>query len=107
MEKLSFEQIPELLRQTGEKYAMATAKYEFLDGFTKVKLAELAGKHDGSEAQKQRMALSDPEYLAHLHILEVARQDMLTHKVHMEAMQARFEWYRSQNAMKRAEMNLN
>jgi len=46
------------------------------------------------------------EVINHFQGLRQARQEMLTAKTYQEALQARFEWYRSVSANRRAEINL-
>ena len=104
---LSFEEIPNLLRQEGENLAIATSNYEFLDETKKCLLADIASENTGSsEAEKNRLALSDERYKKHLEALRDSRHAMLKSKTEIEALNARFAWYQSTRSTERAEMNL-
>lgn len=102
---LEFSRIPDELKTNGEKLAIATAHYEFLDNMTKTILANNAPL-EWSEIYKERVARQSDEFKAHLEWLREARHDMLKAKTYQEALQARFEFYRTQSANTRAEMNL-
>lgn len=101
-----FENIPDEYRKVGEKWAEAKAQYEFLDSETKTILARLASETEGSEATRDRVAKQDTSYLTHLTAVKQARQEYLGYETYMHALDMRFEWYRSQNANRRAETKL-
>lgn len=102
---INFEEIPNLLRTNWEVLAEATAKFEFLDGMTKTVLSNNS-PIEGSEASKEREARKNKEFILHLEGLREARKNMLIAKTYQEALQARFEYYRTQSANRRTEMNL-
>lgn len=62
--------------------------------------------HLASEAGRDRIARSSDVYIKHLEAVRIARQTMLEHTTEYEALQARFEWYRTQNANSRAEISI-
>ena len=102
---INFQNIPDEMKTNGEKLAESTAQYEFLDGMTKTILSQLS-PIEWSEASKEREARKDMRFINHLEWLKEARKSMLTAKTYQEALQARFEWYRSISANRRAEINL-
>ncbi len=104
---MSFEEIPNNLRKEWENLAIRTAEYEFLDEMRKVILADIASEKTWvSEAEKNRLALSDERYKKHLEALRDSRHAMLKSKTEIEALNARFQWYMSTRSTERAEMNL-
>lgn len=104
---ISFDKIPDEMRETGKIYAKTVAEYEFLDDMKKVLLSEYAGEKEAkSEAERSRLALADPRYRKHLETVQIARHESLEAKTKLEALSARFEWYRTKNANRRAEINM-
>lgn len=102
---ISFESIPELMKTNGEKLAEATAHYEFLDNMLKTVLANCCPL-EWTEAFKEREWRKHVDYLAHLEGLREARKDMLVARTYQDALQARFDYYRTVNANRRSEINL-
>lgn len=102
---IQFENIPDELRNNWELLAQSTAEYEFLDWMTKTIIANNC-PIEWSEIMKERVARSSEEFKVHLLWLKEARYNMLKCKTYQEALNARFEWFRTQNANKRSEMKL-
>ena len=102
---ISFEEIPNELVTNWKKLAEYTAKYEFLDEMKKVILAN-ESPIDWTEGFKDRTARMSDNFKEHLEWLKEARQLMLEAKTYQEALNARFEYYRTENANRRSEMNL-
>lgn len=103
---IEFDDIPQAMRQVGKKIAEHTAQWEFLDEERKVVLALMASNQEWSEATRDRLARTTNEYRTHLQAIREARKLMLTDKTEYEALQARFEWYRTKSADYRAEAKL-
>jgi hypothetical protein len=104
---INFEQIPHLLEENWKKLAIARAEWEYLDEMRKVVISKQASKYEWSEAMKDRLARTTEEYKTHLMWTREARELQLTLEATQEALKARFEWYRTQNANRRMEMWLN
>lgn len=102
---INFNEIPDKMKTNGEILADSTAQYEFLDWMTKTLLSQLS-PIEGSEASKEREARKHPDFIIHLEGLREARKSMLVAKTTQEALQARFDWYRTTNSNRRAEMQL-
>ena len=100
-----FKEIPDQMRTNGAILAQKTAEYEFLDNMTKTLIAQFSPV-EWTEANKERVGRMSHEVINHFQGLRQARQEMLTAKTYQEALQARFEWYRSVSANRRAEINL-
>lgn len=103
---LKFEEIPYKMEQVGSQLAEARAEYEFLSEMRKVVLAKEASKQHGAEIAKDRIARTTDIYITHLEAIREAQHKYLKLQTMYEALQARFEWFRSQNANRRAEMQL-
>lgn len=103
---MTFEEIPQELRISWEKYADALSAYEFLDSMTKTQKAKLMNEWEGTESARERFAYSHPDYILHLERVKTARYDALKLKSYIESLNALFELHRSKSAMKRAEMNI-
>lgn len=103
---LKFEEIPYKMEQVGSQLAEARAEYEFLSEMRKVVLAQEASKQHGSEIAKDRIARTTEVYITHLEWIKEAQFKYLKLQTMYEALQSRFEWFRSQNANRRAEMQL-
>lgn len=103
---ITFDQIPDYIQRVGEKIAVYQSQYEHLDDMTKVTLAKLASKYEGSEATRQRLAYADALFEWHLEGRQIARNEMLKNKAYMAALESKFEYMRSSNANKRAEMRM-
>lgn len=102
---IEFDKIPDELKTNWEKLATSTAEYEFLDQMIKVKLAHNAPL-EWTETHKEREARKSDDFQKHLEWVRIAREEMLKAKTYQEALQARFEWYRTKNANLRAEMKI-
>lgn len=98
------------LEELSQKYAQAQANAEFLDDFTKSKLAMLMKAAEaqgaGSAVIQEREARRDGEFLRHLEGKKVATEQALALKWKLTIAQMRFEMWRTKAANKRAEMNL-
>lgn len=98
------------LEELAQQYAEAQAQAEYLDDFTKSKLAMLmkAAEAQGSSSAviQEREARRDQEFILHLQGKKVATERALALKWKLTLWQARFEWARTKAANKRAEMNL-
>jgi hypothetical protein len=101
-----FQQLEELAQQ----YAEAQAQSDYLDEFTKSKLAMLMKVAEAqgatSAAIQERDARRDPEFLTHIQGKKVALERALALKWKLEVTKMRFEWARTKAANRRAEMNL-
>lgn len=102
---IKFEEIPNQLEINWKELAKSTAEWEFMDWMTKVILS-INAPLEWTEMFKDREARKSEQFKKHLEDLKIARQLMLEAKTTQEALNARFEWYRTQNANKRTEMNL-
>ncbi len=96
----------EILREKGKEYAKAKAKYEMLDESKKSVLATQASLHDWSEAYRERMARQSKAYKDYLVWVAQARQEELELKYEIDSIVMHFEYYRTQEASKRAEIKL-
>lgn len=103
---MTFEEIPQELRISWEKYADALSAYEFLDSMTKTQKARLMNEWEWTESSRERFAYSHPDYILHLERVKQARHEAIKLKSYIDSLNALFELMRSKNAMKRAEMNL-
>ena len=102
---IPFEKIPDELKTNGELLAESTSQYEFLDNMTKTIIAENSPL-EWSEAYKERIARTSEAFKKHLDWLKEARHTMLKCRTYQEALNARFEYYRTENANRRSEMNI-
>lgn len=100
----------EELSKLADAYAAAQAQAEFLDDFTKSKLAVLmkAAEAQGASSAviQEREARRDGEFIRHLEGKKVATEQALALKWKLTIAQMRFEHWRTKQATKRAEMNL-
>lgn len=103
---MQFEEIPQALRESWEKYAQALSSYEFLNDMTKTQKARLMNKWEWTESARERYAYAHPEYKKHLEAVKLARHEALKLKTYIDSLQALFDLYRAKNATQRAEMNL-
>ena len=104
--EIPFEELPSKLYEYGMNYAKAKAKKEMLDDSKKSVLAKEASNHQGSEATKNRIALTSDVYKEYLHWYQQAIQEELELKYTLNAIEMRFEYCRSMNSRKKAEMRL-
>jgi hypothetical protein len=99
-----------LLDKLCHDYAEAQAQYDYLDEFTKSKLALLmeAAEAQGakSAAIQERDARRDPEFMEFLKGKRAAQERAIALKWKLETTRMRFEWSRTKAANRRAEMNL-
>jgi hypothetical protein len=93
-----------------KEYAEAQAQFDYLDEFTKSKLALLmkAAEAQGAKSAviQEREARSDAEFMQFLKGKQVAQERALALKWKLETTRMRFEWARTKAANRRAEMNL-
>jgi hypothetical protein len=98
------------LEDLAQKYAQAQANAEYLDDFTKSKLAILmkAAEAQGASSAviQEREARRDGEFIRHLEGKRAATEQALSLKWKLSIAQMRFEMWRTKQATKRAEMNL-
>ena len=98
------------LEKLANDYAQAQAQAEYLDDFTKSKLAMLmkAAEAQGASSAviQEREARRDAEFIRHLEGKRAATEQALALKWKLTLWQARFEWARTKAATRRAEMNL-
>jgi hypothetical protein len=67
-----------MIEEKGKEYAEARALYNYLYEMKKVMLAACAKDSDGkSNAEKEMLGLTSPEYKSHLHALKEAEGDYL------------------------------
>ena len=98
------------LEALSREYAQAQAEAEYISEFRKsqkallMKDAEVAGVK--TAAIQEREAYAHPEYLELLQGLRAATEQALSCKWRLEIAKMRFEAWRTQNATRRAEMNL-
>lgn len=96
------------IRRNGATHAEAKAKRVYLDEFKKSKLAILMKKYEAlgfsSAAAQEREARADQEYIEILEGLRDAVQDEQHSFWDLKVSEYRFEKWRSQLAMKRAEL---
>lgn len=95
----------ETLKEKWSEYAKAKAKYEILNESKHSVLATEASKHEWSEALKERMARKSDEYRAYLVWLWQAREEELKLKFEIDSINMHFDYYRTQEATKRKELN--
>lgn len=103
---ISFEKIPDEYKNVGAEWAKSKAHYEFLDEEKKTVLARCASKIEWAESTRERLARQDEEFISHLNAVKQARGEYLWYETYLHALDMRFEWHRSQNATKRAEMKI-
>lgn len=101
-----FEKIPQLLYDEWCHYASYTALWEQLAESRKSLIAKLASKQEWSETARDRLARGNPELAEYFLWVQRARHSMLNSKAKLAMYNAEFEYYRSMNATRRAEMNL-
>ena len=77
-----------------EMLPSAESEYRALDEQTKTVLAACRPA-EGTQAERDSAALRHNDYRAHLEAVSAARQDFLTAKARVQAMQARWETERS------------
>jgi len=96
---IEFSLIPDALEKKGIQLAESTANWELLDECTKVILATLSCRivmqEKMSEAERNRLALADPEYKQHLEAKKIARELMLRHKAEQNALETTFDYLRT------------
>lgn len=101
-----FQTLPFLIWEKGKELAVSSARYKHYDNLTKVVLASLAGNFDWSEASRERQARASQEYRDHLELVYKYNEDMWTQSAELSCLQAEFEFQRSSNANRRAEINM-
>lgn len=98
------------LESLSKQYADAHANAEYLEDFTKSKLAMLMKVAEASGAKsaviQERDARSDREFIRHLEGKKAATEMALALKWKLTIAQMRFEMWRTNQANRRAEMNL-
>lgn len=103
---IPFELIPDEVQKEGELFAIYAANWEMLDESKKSVLAKCANKYEGSEATRERQARTDDEFKEYLKGVQSERVNMLKSKVRIDNLKMQFDYYRSINALKKAEINL-
>lgn len=102
-----FEELASQYYEKWKKHAIAKANYEMLDESKKSVLATEASKYDGSEAYRERMARKSKEYWEFLKWWQKALQLELELRHELNAIKMQFEYYRSDESTRRAEMTLH
>lgn len=96
--------------QVSREWAQAQANYEQLDEFRKAKKAMLMQQAEfngkTSAAIQERDAYASKDYRDFLDTIKTAQELALGLKQQLKAMEMRFEWSRTLQATRRAEMNL-
>lgn len=96
--------------QVATEYARYQAKVDHLDEFRKSKKALLmrAAEKNGytSAAMQEREAYANDEYVQLIEARNIANEQALALKWKLESLRIRFEYWRTRQATKRAEMNL-
>jgi len=86
----------------------AQAVYEQLEDFKRVKIAVLMKRAEAhgikTTAAQEREAMADPEYQTFLVGKQAAHEKALALKQQLKALELRFEYFRTMQATKRAEM---
>lgn len=93
-----------------EEYAEAQAQSDYLDDMTKTMLsmymAEAEAHGASSAAIQERNARKDDRFRLHLDAKKEAKRRALSIKGQITVMTMRFEWSRTKEATKRAEMQI-
>lgn len=101
------DKIAEELSKRGLAWADADAAYKALDEATKSVLAEcMADAGDTSVAKAEMQGRAHPTYKAHLESVDRARRASNRARVSYDTFQVWIELKRSENATKRAEMQI-
>jgi len=69
-------------------------------------IAKIASEQEGSEAQRERIARSHPEYREYLANVRKVRQKELELKFELDSLQMHFEYLRSMNSLRKKEIDL-
>jgi hypothetical protein len=101
-----FERAILAFQEQGEKYALAKSQSWLLQEQRKVVLAKEMSQHNGSEASKERLALSSEAYRIHLEGTAQAIHEELKLKTGYERLQYQIEAYRSLSSLEKAQMNI-
>jgi hypothetical protein len=94
------------LTRTGEVWAEAEAAAQLLEETRKAVLAQIATRHDGSEAARDRMAHADAGYFEHVEKMVAARRAANLAKVRWIAVQTKLDMIRTAESSRRAEMRM-
>ena len=103
---MEFWQISHELYRVWKEYASAKAKSEMLSESKKSVIANIASKHEWTEAKRDRVARASKEYKEYLAWVQQARQKELELKYELDALNMSFEYQRSMNSIKKKEMNI-
>ena len=101
-----FEKTIIALGEVGANYAKAKAQSWFMQETRKALLAVEAGKYQGSEACKERLARASKAYKVHLEGTREAIHKEFKFKVEYDKLRNQFEAYRSLMSLEKAKMNL-
>lgn len=104
---IKFEMIASEYYKQGKLHAIAKANVEMLEESKKSVLASEASKYDWSEAYRDRMARQSEAYKTYLKGWQEAIQKELELKYLLDALRMQFEYERSMNSTRRAEMSLS
>jgi len=102
---MNFENIPWEIERVWHQYAQAKANSEMLSESKHSILAMEASKHEGSEAERNRIARCSDAYKKYLKWVQEARSKELTLKATMDSLDKQFEYCRSMNSLKKKEIN--
>lgn len=103
---IEFEMIASEYLRVWKLHAVAKWNAVMLDESKKSVLATEASKHDGSEAFRDRMARQSKAYKDFLKWWQQAIQKELELRHELTSLQMAFDYYRSKESTKRAEMSL-
>lgn len=103
---IQFDMIASEYYKQGKLHAIAKANVEMLEESKKSVLASEASKYEGSEAYRERMARQSESYKKFLKGWQEAIQKELELKYTLDSLRMQFEYERSMNSTRRAEMSL-
>lgn len=94
------------LEAAGDDWVDKNAAAEILEETKKTVLAELMQGHQGSNAERERVALADPAYRLHLVKMVTARKEANRARVRYDSVRVLAEMRRTQESTRRAEANI-
>lgn len=100
------EKIYQRLLEAGDDWVDKNAAAEILEETKKTLLAELMGGFQGSNAERERMALADTTYKLHLKNMVMARKESNRARVKYDSVRVLAELRRTQESTRRAEANI-
>ena len=94
------------LEDAGNDWADKNAAAEILEETKKTLLAELMQGFQGSNAERERIALADTTYKHHLRTMVAARREANRARVRYDSVRVLAEMRRTQESTRRAEANI-